>query len=194
MAVDPLNRRMSFVAAFCAFVGVILGVVALSTNYWTMQYYVMPSTGMETFNGTFLTSGNFNWTWNGLFYQCTTFGCSYHFWAPTFIMCLLGVIFLFVCGMFICWDIFQISDRRFFIPLCCFVACVLLTAGLFDYGSMAYLNSHSSRTMIACICFTYAVLPMSAFIAGRYSAFDRFVGNGHVTNGQKYVPASTNGN
>ncbi len=103
----------------------------------------------------------------------------------TFVICLLGLVFLFVGGIFICWDIFQISDRRFVIPLLFFVACVLLTCGVFDYGSMGYLNSHSSRTMIACIVFVYSVLPISAFIAGRYSAFDRFVTNGHVTNGQK---------
>jgi len=48
--------------------------------------------------------------------------------------------------------------------------------------------------MISAIVFAYAALPLSAFIAGRYSAFDRFVANGHVTNGQKYVPASTSGN
>jgi hypothetical protein len=133
----------------------------------------------------------------GLFYQCSTHGnvqCVSRFWAPTFIICLLGLIFLFVGGIFICWDLFQISDRRFVIPLLFFVACVLLTAGVFDYGSWAHLNSHSSRTMIAAIVFAYTALPISAFIAGRYSAFDRFVANGHVTNGQKYVPASTNGN
>ncbi len=96
---------------------------------------------------------------------------------------------MFVGGIFMCWDIFQITDRRFAIPLLFFIACVLLTAGLFDYGSWARLNSHSSRTMIATIVFAYTTLPISAFIAGRYSAFDRF-----VTNGQKYVPTSTSGN
>lgn len=48
--------------------------------------------------------------------------------------------------------------------------------------------------MIAAIVFAYSALPISSFIAGRYTAYDRFVANGHVTNGQKYVPASTNGN
>ncbi len=48
--------------------------------------------------------------------------------------------------------------------------------------------------MIAVIVFAYSALPISAFIAGRYLAFDRFVANGHVTNGQKYVSASTTGN
>jgi hypothetical protein len=103
-------------------------------------------------------------------------------------------MFLLVGGIFLCWDMFKISDRRFVIPMLFFVACVLMTAGLFDYGSWARLNSHSSRTMIAAIVFAYSALPMAAFIAGRYSALDRFVTNGHVTNGQKYVPASTNGN
>ena len=75
-----------------------------------------------------------------------------------------------------------------------FVACAFMTAALFEYGSWAHLNSHSSRTMIAAIVFAYAVLPISAFIAGRYSIYDRFVTNGHVTNGQKYVPTSTDEN
>jgi len=74
-----------------------------------------------------------------------------------------------------------------------FVACVLLVSGLFDYGSWARINSHSSRAMIASIVFGYCALPISAFIAGRYSAYDRYINNGHI-NGQKYVPASTNGN
>lgn len=133
----------------------------------------------------------------GLFYQCTSnevVSCITRFWTTTFVICLLGVIFLLVGGIFICWDFFQISDRRFVIPLLIFVACVLLTAGVFDYGSWALLNSHSSRAMIAAIVFAYSALPISAFIAGRYSAFDRFVPNGHVVNGQKYVSTSTNGN
>lgn len=120
--------------------------------------------------------------------------CSLRFWTTTFIICLLGLVFLLASGIFICWDLFQISDRRFAIPLLIFVACVLLTAGVFDYGSWLPLNSHSSRTMIAAMVFAYSALPISAFIAGRYSAFDRFVPNGHVVNGQKYVATSTNGN
>jgi hypothetical protein len=102
------------------------------------------------------------------------------------------MIFLLVGGIFLCWDMFDISDRRFVIPMLIFVACVLMTAGLFEYGSWARLNSHSSRTMIAAIVFAYTALPMSAFIAGRYSAFDRLATTGHVNNGQKYVSTSTN--
>jgi hypothetical protein len=64
MAVDPLNRRISFVAAFFAFVSVILGCVALGTNYWTLENYVVPGTAVQTPNGTLLTNGNINWTWN----------------------------------------------------------------------------------------------------------------------------------
>jgi hypothetical protein len=74
------------------------------------------------------------------------------------------MIFLLVGGIFLCWDMFDISDRRFVIPMLIFVACVLMTAGLFEYGSWARLNSHSSRTMIAAIVFAYTALPMSAFI------------------------------
>jgi hypothetical protein len=120
--------------------------------------------------------------------------CFLRFWTTPFVLCLLGIIFLFVGGIFLCWDMFKISDRRFVIPMLMFVACVFMTAGLCDYGSMARLNSHSSRTMIAAVVFAYTALPISAFIAGRYSAFDRFVTTTHVTNGQKYVSTSTNGN
>ena len=64
MAVDLLNRRISYLAAFFAFVGVILGVIALATNYWTVENYVMPGTAVQTPNGTFLTNENVDWTWN----------------------------------------------------------------------------------------------------------------------------------
>ena len=48
--------------------------------------------------------------------------------------------------------------------------------------------------MISAIVFAYTALPIAAFIAGRFSAFDRFVTTTHVTNGQNYVSTSTNGN
>ena len=218
MAIDTFNRKMSYVAAFFAFVGVILGVVALATNYWTAERFIAPDTAVQTMDGTKLNSGNITWIWNvsiacllhirsikhffslcfkGLFYTYSNggiFESKLNFWATTFILCLLGLIFLFVAGIFLVWDIFRISDRRFVIPLLIFIACVLMTAGVFDYGSMYRLNSHSSRTMIAAIVFAYTTLPITAFIAGRYSAFDRFVSNGHVNNGQKYVTTATNGN
>jgi len=188
---------MSFVATFFAMVGVILGAVALGTNYWTVENFVTPGMAEPMSNGTVFVPGNNDWTWNGLFYTCSTRGtmeCVSRFWTTTFVLCLLGVIFLLVSVVFLCWDIFKISDRRFVIPMLMFVACVLMTAGVFEYGSWARLNSHSSRTMIAAIVFAYTALPISAFMAGRYSAFDRFVTTTHVTNGQKYVSASTNGN
>lgn len=111
-----------------------------------------------------------------------------------FILCLLGLICLLVGGIFSLLEMFKTSDRRFIIPMLYFVCCVLMTAGLFDYGSIGRLNSHSSRAMISAIVFVYCALPISAFIAGRYSAYDRYMNNGHVHNGQKYIPASTNGN
>jgi hypothetical protein len=101
---------------------------------------------------------------------------------------------MLVGGIFSVWEMFRTSDRRFVIPMLYFVGVVLMTAGLFDYGSWRRLNSHSSRCMVASIVFGYAALPISAFIAGRYSAYDRYMNNGHAHNGQKYVPASTNGN
>jgi cytochrome c biogenesis factor len=121
-------------------------------------------------------------------------GCVTRFWTTTFILCLIGLICMFIGGIFSFWEMFKTSDRRFVIPICYFVACVLMTAALFDYGSWARINSHSSRSMLAAIVFGYVALPISAFIAGRYSAYDRYVNNGQIHNGQKYVPASTNGN
>lgn len=64
MAIDPLNHRMSFLATFLAFIGVVLGVVALATNYWTLAQVVVPGTALPTANGTFLTNENVFWTWN----------------------------------------------------------------------------------------------------------------------------------
>jgi hypothetical protein len=64
MAIDPLNRRMSCIATFFAFAGVILGVVALATNYWTAAHFTVPSTALTTINGTVLTQETTVWTWN----------------------------------------------------------------------------------------------------------------------------------
>jgi len=194
---DPFFRRMTMIAGIFAMIGVILGVVALATNYWTMEFVGSSAMPMQTPNGTMMMNGKNDWTWNGLFYICTTrenAGCMPRFWTTTFILCLLGLIFMLVGGIFSFWEMFQTSDRRFVIPMLYFVACVLMIAGLFDYGSWSHINSHSSRSMIAAIVFGYVALPISAFIAGRYSAYDRYINNGHVHNGQKYVPASTNGN
>jgi len=196
ISMDPFFRRMTMVAGIFAMMGVILGVVALSTNYWTMENVSSPMP-MQTANGTVMMNGKVEWTWNGLFTMCTTrvnVPCVTRFWTTTFVLCLLGVICLLVGGIFSFWEMFQTSDRRFVIPMIYFVACVLMVAGLFDYASWARINSHSSRAMISAIVFGYVALPISAFIAGRYSAYDRFMNNGHVHNGQKYVPASTNGN
>lgn len=37
MSYEPLNRRLATLAAAFAFLGVILGVIALATNYWTIS-------------------------------------------------------------------------------------------------------------------------------------------------------------
>ena len=94
-----------------------------------------------------------------------------------------------ICSM---WEMFQTSDRRFVIPMFYFIGCVLMIGGLFDYASWSRLNSHSSRSMLCAIIFAYFALPMSAFLAGRYSTYDRYMNNPHLNNGQKYIPASTN--
>ena len=178
-----------------------------------MDNFVTPGTPILTVNGTFLTNENIDYMWNISFlmenrlnlllfilgsfllmYNSWKFWMCYSFLHSNIYYVFIRLIFLLIDEIFMCWNSFKISDRRFFIPFLVFVACVLLTAGVFDYGSWARWNSHSSRTMIATIVFAYTTLPISAFIAGRYSAFDRFVTNGHVTNGQKYIQTSTNGN
>ncbi|UJR07593.1 hypothetical protein I4U23_011881 [Adineta vaga] len=197
VAVDLLNRKLSYVGAFFAFAGVILGAIALGTNYWSMMGVSTPNTAIPTENGTLIMNGNIDWTWRGLFYYCMSRDnneCRFSFVPSVFILCLIGLMFLLAGGIFLCWDMFKISDRRFIIPVFFFIACVLMTAGVFEYGTWERLNSHSSRTMIAAIVFVYSALPIAAFIAGRYSVFDRFGTNGHVSNGQKYVATSTNGN
>jgi hypothetical protein len=47
MTYEPLNRRLATLAALFAFLGVILGVIALATNYWTLNTAVN-----QTRNGT----------------------------------------------------------------------------------------------------------------------------------------------
>jgi len=37
MTYEPLNRRLATLAAVFAFLGVILGIIALATNYWTLN-------------------------------------------------------------------------------------------------------------------------------------------------------------
>lgn len=62
--VDLFNRRLSYVAAVFAFLGVIVGVVALATNYWTVINFATPARAVHTPNGTLLESGVLNHTWN----------------------------------------------------------------------------------------------------------------------------------
>ena len=92
-------------------------------------------------------------------------------------------------------DVPKASDRRFITPLLMYVGCVLMTAGLVDYASLRLINSHSSRAMIAAVVFAYTALPLSAFVAGRHSTFERtaLVNNGvHLTT-QKYSATNANG-
>jgi hypothetical protein len=42
MTYEPLNRRLSLLAASFAFLGVILGAIALATNYWTIKTNFQP--------------------------------------------------------------------------------------------------------------------------------------------------------
>jgi len=190
MTYEPLNRRLATLAALFAFLGVILGVIALATNYWTITTILS-----ETRNGSEIVETQSNVeVWNGLFQLCkTNTPCFARFLPTTFIVCLLGVLFLLAGGVFSVLDIPKASDRRFVTPLLIFVGCVLMTAGLVDYAVLNFLNYHSSRAMIAAVVFAYTALPISAFVAGRYSALERSVLiNNDVHSTQKY--SATNGN
>ena len=70
-----------------------------------------------------------------------------------------------------------------------------MTAALVDYASSHLLNSHSSRSMIAAVVFAYTALSLSAFVAGRYSVFERIalVSEGVHLNTQKYSATTANG-
>lgn len=112
----------------------------------------------------------------------------------TFIIGVLGLLFLLVGGVFAALGMPRATDRRFVTPLLIFVACVLLTAALVDYAAYRLLNSHSSRLMTAAVVFAYAALPLAAFVAGRQSALERnaFLNTGVPLTTQKY--SATNGN
>jgi hypothetical protein len=64
MSLDPLIRRMSMIAGIFAFLGVIIGVVALATNYWTMENMVSPGMAMQSPNGTMMMNEKSDWAWN----------------------------------------------------------------------------------------------------------------------------------
>ena len=60
MSYEPMNRRLATLAAVFAFVGVLIGVIALATNYWSYN-----STLMLNDDGTYITQGRTdNDTWN----------------------------------------------------------------------------------------------------------------------------------
>ncbi|CAF0823700.1 unnamed protein product [Adineta ricciae] len=191
MTYEPLNRRLAILAAAFALLGVVLGAIALGTNYWTIASISEP-----VFNHTTLvTERQHGLMWNGLFHECRSSGvCNFEFLPATFIICVIGLVFLLIGSILSILDVPKATDRRFVTPLFIYVACVLMTAGLVDYASRRLLNSHSSRSMIAAVVFAYTALPLSAFVAGRYSTYERtaLVNNGvHLTT-QKY--SATNGN
>jgi hypothetical protein len=134
----------------------------------------------------------------GLFESCSSRHeqCIGQFWTSTFLICLLGLIFLFVGGVFSAFDVPRATDRRFITPLLIFVACVLMTAGLVDYASSLLLNFHSSRSMVAAVVFAYTSLSLSSFIAGRYSTVeqDALINDGVPLRTQKYSALNGNGN
>ena len=76
MPLDPLNRKLSLLGSLFAFVGIILGAIALGTDYWTSSNYETPNRALEMANGTILISGQTNQTWNvrkSMFFRCFYF-------------------------------------------------------------------------------------------------------------------------
>ena len=69
---DPLNRRLALLASVFAFFGVLLGAIALGTNYWTIERTTSPARAAQTFNGTILLPGQTNSTWNVSAEHCKT--------------------------------------------------------------------------------------------------------------------------
>ena len=63
MSYEPLNRRVSLLAAILAFLGVVLGGIALGTNYWTITSITVPS-----FNETNLIPTDYEWNVRTLFW------------------------------------------------------------------------------------------------------------------------------
>ena len=214
MSFDRLFARTTMIVGIVAILGVILGLIGLSTDYWTMENVASPGMPIRNENGSIFINEKFDWTWNvsrmekcsghvddlfqGLFRICTSRDnvppCIKRFWKTTFILCLTGLICLFIGGILSLWEMFKTSDRRLVIPMLYLLGCVLMTGGLFDYGSWSRLNSHSSRLMISSIVCAYVLLAVSSFLAGRSSIYDRCGNNAHLRNGQKYLPAATNSN
>ena len=52
------------IAGVFAMMAVILGVVAMATNYWTVQNIPSPGMPMQTSNGTVMVNERFDWNWN----------------------------------------------------------------------------------------------------------------------------------
>ena len=63
MSLDPFFRRMTMIAGVFAMLGVIVGVVALATNYWTIENVDSPGMPMQGVNGTVMNK-KYDWTWN----------------------------------------------------------------------------------------------------------------------------------
>ena len=62
MTYEPLNRRLALLAALFAFLSVLLGVIALATNYWTIR----PAVNVETINNgrVVVAQGASGYRWN----------------------------------------------------------------------------------------------------------------------------------
>lgn len=65
MTYEPLNRRLALLTAVLAFLGVLLGAIALGTNYWTFQSTVEP-----VHNGTSEAESVRGWNVSGLSFEC----------------------------------------------------------------------------------------------------------------------------
>ncbi|CAF0804869.1 unnamed protein product [Didymodactylos carnosus] len=168
MALDTLNRKLAVCAAVFAGIGVVMAVISMATNYWTI--------GFDYENGNRMVKKAH---WSGLFYSCTAAQCNFGYLPSsisTFVLCLIGSLFMLAGAIFsgLMMGFLNFPRIRYFLaPLFLFIACVFITAGLFDFASSSRINSHSSRLMIATIVFGYCALAIASFVAGRYTILTR---------------------
>ena len=67
MSLDPLIRRLSLIAGVFALLGTIIGVVAISTNFWTWHSTNIINKDLfpTTFNnGTMIMEDKWDFAWN----------------------------------------------------------------------------------------------------------------------------------
>ena len=120
-------------------------------------------------------SANDQVEWHGLFYRCNRVKCELNYeknFSVIFIS-IMGVICLGLATIFVfLMGVHSFPRRHFYItPLICFVAVMLMFAGLVLYANRFLLNGLGARMIITAIVLVYTSLAIVSFVAGRYSIF-----------------------